>query len=336
MRRDMPSALPVRSFTMQGPLARWNEYQWVRDLNEDESRTFSLALLPVLYGEAPFADRLTQFVKAATTALRGLRARDQQAAGRYSRSTLSWPFVSYFHFLMWPDQLSYVFLKPAPLTEAARVAGFDLAYRSTPNATTYASTQAFYEALWPRVQEMGGRDWIDVQTLIHVAGGGFGIPEGGWVDKRDADRDGWRQKLADWLRTNPRTMPAEVAELRRAFVERFPKERLDAMTLREYALGHEGTKDSFCYWLEWKTEQLGSVKGGSVSKFGVWWSQKEGVWRWNAALRADTAEAAWAKIRTPSSGPAAEAHDLERLTKLGSGSGPSRYSLREAALPCLP
>jgi 5-methylcytosine-specific restriction protein B len=94
----------------------------------------------------------------------------------------------------------------------------------------------------------------------------------------------WRSALSEWLQSNPKTIPAELEALRQAFVARFPRERLEQLTLEEYALG-QGSKDSFCYWLEYKTAEYGSVKGGSVAKWGIWWNTKTNSWAYNAAFR---------------------------------------------------
>ncbi len=87
----------------------------------------------------------------------------------------------------------------------------------------------------------------------------------------------WRTELQTWLKDNPKTIPAEKEQLRQEFIRRFPKERLGEMTLEQYALGTERSADSFCNWLERKTETLGSIRGGAASKFGVWWSRKDEV-----------------------------------------------------------
>lgn len=50
---------------------------------------------------------------------------------------------------------------------------------------------------------------------------------------------------------------------------RWPRERVQAMTLDEYVVG-SGNKDTFCYQLEAGTERLGSIWGGSSFKFGVY------------------------------------------------------------------
>lgn len=52
------------------------------------------------------------------------------------------------------------------------------------------------------------------------------------------------------------------------FLNRWPLENLSRMTLREYS--GAGDKDCFTYWLEARTEGLGSIWGGSSFKFGVY------------------------------------------------------------------
>ncbi len=54
----------------------------------------------------------------------------------------------------------------------------------------------------------------------------------------------------------------------RRFLQRWPLETLDQMTLAQYA--QAGNKDSFVNWLETGTESLGSMWGGSSFKFGVY------------------------------------------------------------------
>jgi len=90
----------------------------------------------------------------------------------------------------------------------------------------------------------------------------------------------WRAELQDWLPHNPKTMPEELRQLREEFVRRFSKEKLADMTLEQYALGRPKYLDSFSYWLEFKTKQLGSISGGSSTKHGVWWDVKAGGWRY--------------------------------------------------------
>lgn len=59
----------------------------------------------------------------------------------------------------------------------------------------------------------------------------------------------------------------ELFNLWTQFTERWPLTLLRTMSLEDY--NSIGSKDSFCYWLESKTEALGSIWGGSAFKFGI-------------------------------------------------------------------
>ena len=60
---------------------------------------------------------------------------------------------------------------------------------------------------------------------------------------------------------------SERFDLWNQFTQRWPIEKLQTLTLEEY--NSLGSKDSFCYWLEKRTESLGSIWGGSSFKFGI-------------------------------------------------------------------
>lgn len=51
------------------------------------------------------------------------------------------------------------------------------------------------------------------------------------------------------------------------FLQAWPRERLASMTLPDYI--RCGSQESFTYWLEFKLADLGSIKGGTAIKFGV-------------------------------------------------------------------
>lgn len=52
------------------------------------------------------------------------------------------------------------------------------------------------------------------------------------------------------------------------FLQTWPIERLRSMTLEEYT--NLNRQDSFCYWLEQRTNELGGITGGSSFKFGIY------------------------------------------------------------------
>jgi hypothetical protein len=68
----------------------------------------------------------------------------------------------------------------------------------------------------------------------------------------------------------PDVSVAEREELLDEFLQEWPMDRLRAMTLEEYT---NGDKKSFSYWLEFKTDSLGGIRGGSAYKFGVFFRQ---------------------------------------------------------------
>lgn len=52
------------------------------------------------------------------------------------------------------------------------------------------------------------------------------------------------------------------------FLQRWPLDSLQNMELDQYT--GVGNQDTFCYWIESRTEDLGSIWGGSAFKFGVY------------------------------------------------------------------
>src|SRR5438093_1337114 len=107
----------------------------------------------------------------------------------------------------------------------------------------------------------------------------------------------WRSKLRDWLARNPKTAPEASRRLREQFVQQFPKEGLAQLTLEQYALGRDDAGKSFCYWLEYETTDLGSILGGNVSKFWVWWDKKKKAWQWIKGIGVQSAADALSLIK---------------------------------------
>ena len=67
--------------------------------------------------------------------------------------------------------------------------------------------------------------------------------------------------------TNP---VAEGYRLQRGeILKRFPLDQWPQMSLENYALGQPGVEDTYCYWLEYKSQWVGSIRGGSARKLIV-------------------------------------------------------------------
>jgi len=66
----------------------------------------------------------------------------------------------------------------------------------------------------------------------------------------------------------------KLERLRNDFVKLFPLSRINTLTLEEYVVGKKINRkvntNSFCYWLEWKTEELGKMQGATADKFGLY------------------------------------------------------------------
>lgn len=97
----------------------------------------------------------------------------------------------------------------------------------------------------------------------------------------------------------------EIHQLNEDFLKAFPLESLKEMTIEQYT--NLNRSNSFCYWLERKTQMLGGIGGGSSFKFGLYEYRNkpkeqnfdvliDGKYAWCAWL-GSTAEEAFNNIR---------------------------------------
>lgn len=66
-----------------------------------------------------------------------------------------------------------MFLKPEVTQRAAEVLGFDLQYRADLNWVIYAALLRMGNVYLGLLKNRGAKDFIDVQSFIFVAGGGY-------------------------------------------------------------------------------------------------------------------------------------------------------------------
>jgi hypothetical protein len=224
-------------------------------------------------------------------------------------------------FLSARNPSRYIFYRPSLIKEACQDWGIDLPQGKT-NGEKYTAYLEFIKPIQARLNEALGRaaDLIDVHSLL-------------WNNHRTREGNkasSWRDKLKEWLQSNPKRMPAELAQLREEFVRRFPKERLDELTLERYALGVDNLRDSFCYWLEFGTKKLGHL-GGTSQKFGVW-KGKQG-WRWNKMYQSPEDALSRIKKGLRALVEATEQERFDELDKIGREQlGHVRYGLRAKPL----
>ena len=83
-------------------------------------------------------------------------------------------------------------------------------------------------------------------------------------------------------------------KLRQEFIDKFPLEKLPTLELERYALGGK-EKDNLCWWLEFNTVPLGSIKGGNALKFKIYYSKKDNKWIYPSQF--SNVEDAWTQMR---------------------------------------
>lgn len=109
-------------------------------------------------------------------------------------------------------------------------------------------------------------------------------------------RDTLAQSLETWDRAAVSQRVEEAKSLREAFVKAFPIESWEGLDLEKYALGQPNAGETACWWLEFKTRPVGSMSGGSAAKHVIYFSQKDGTWRYPKEY--GSVEDAWAAVRS--------------------------------------
>lgn len=115
--------------------------------------------------------------------------------------------------------------------------------------------------------------------------------------------------------------PAEeqrLEDLRQQFVQRFPLSGLKNLTLERYALGLEPKENSFCWWIEYRTKELGRISGASARMHIVYFDRDEKTYWVDPAF--NSKEAAFEVIRK----------GIVELTQLAQQ---ERYDLLERVTP---
>ena len=113
------------------------------------------------------------------------------------------------------------------------------------------------------------------------------------------------------------------------FLQKFPIDNLGNMTLEEYT--NLDKESSFCYWLESKTSELGSIWGGSAYKFGIFKFDKmpkqdnskyahDENYSWSSRLGSSSVEAydnvRNAIVKIAKHARNAEWHEIEKINEL--------------------
>lgn len=115
----------------------------------------------------------------------------------------------------------------------------------------------------------------------------------------------------DSMRKDRQDHYRELERLRQEFVETFTIARIRDMDKDDYVEGRivngEIHRDTFCYWIEWKTRDLGGMRGGTARKFGLYVDRESQEYRF--AKRFENEDQAIQCIR----------EEIIRLIELGEG-----------------
>ena len=90
------------------------------------------------------------------------------------------------------------------------------------------------------------------------------------------------KNLLDALEGYDREQALESAtraeEQRQQANQRFPSDAWKTMSLEAFALGHDRSRDSFCYLMEFGTPDMGSMRGGSSHKHLIYKRKDKDGW----------------------------------------------------------
>jgi hypothetical protein len=79
----------------------------------------------------------------------------------------------------------------------------------------------------------------------------------------------------------------DLEKLRLRFTKLFPRSRIPQLTLDEFVQGKR-SKDSFCYWVERETTDLGHIQGAPSTKFGIYYSKKKNGFQFTKKFGSET------------------------------------------------
>src|SRR5262245_11942329 len=108
-----------------------------------------------------------------------------------------------------------------------------------------------------------------------------------------------RPSLAEALDSYDRSLDREHVEAgereRKEVTDRFPLEQWPTLPLEHYALGQEESEDTFCRWMEFRTQHLGSIRGGSARKLIIYKHKDKPGWYFDPEYKDE--QEAWQKVR---------------------------------------
>ena len=104
------------------------------------------------------------------------------------------------------------------------------------------------------------------------------------------------EAIAQFDRSPTNPVAEEYLSQRAEILKRFPLDKWKEMRLEDYALGQPAVEDTYCHLLEYKSQWVGSIKGGSAKKLIIYKPRDREGWYF-PKLFANEREA-WDRLRS--------------------------------------
>jgi len=218
---------------------------------QDNPKEYCVALFNLLHGQESLIERFKAYLDYVEKA----------------KLTNKWQFPTYMLFLMYPTEA--MFIKPERVKLIIKEIELDLVYNTTPSPEFYEGFLSFCKDVLDLLKPYGASDIIDVQSFLWV-----------WTEAiKPVSLTSLKEALKKFNRDEIQKDLKKAEEERRQFLEKFPIESWPQMTLEQYALGQENYKETYCYWIEYYSSNLGSLRGGAARKHIIYKHREKG-WTW--------------------------------------------------------
>ena len=122
--------------------------------------------------------------------------------------------------------------------------------------------------------------------------------------------------------TNP---AAEGYRSQRAeILKRFPRDKWPEMRLDDYALGQPSVEDTYCHWLKYRSQWMGSIRGGFARKLIIYKRKAREGWYFPKVFSNEREAWDWLRSEFSQAFELAERGEWERIDELETlGLGPA-------------
>ena len=105
-----------------------------------------------------------------------------------------------------------------------------------------------------------------------------------------------RQVIAQFDRSPTNPVAEEYRSQRAEILKRFPRDKWPEMKLGDYALGQPAVEDTYCHWLEYKSQRMSSIRGGFARKLIIYKRKDREGWYFPKVFSNE--REAWDRLRS--------------------------------------